>query len=141
MHKIVNLDDQRNKLTITVSGKTFEITRIVHSIIQEYGEYMKISGEYINKVREMSKVVDSKESTAEQIKQAAEQLQEEIAEYSGQKVDMIYKITETILVKNGYEFKKQWWLDNSTISEMETFCVTCIQKDMPEDKKKEKAIM
>lgn len=140
MHKIVNLDDERNKLTITISEKEFEISRIVHSLIVEYGEYMQLSGNYLQETARLQSVVDKKTATTEQIKIAGEMLQKQIVEYSEKKVDAILSMTQKIVEKNGYTYNEQWWLDNVTIPEMEKFCVTCIQKDLPEpgkDKKKE----
>ncbi len=136
MNRIVNFDDNRNKLELVISGEKFIIYRITHNIIAEYGDYMKASGLYMQAVAALTKVIDSKQSTKEEIKEAETALQNEIIRFSELQAKSVFSILEKIMVKNGYEYSNQWWLDNASFKEIENFVLECLNKDAPADKKK-----
>jgi hypothetical protein len=130
MHKIVNLDDERNSVSITVEGKVFEIKRLVLKAKQLYGEYLVMSGEYLNGINEAQKAMESKD--VEEMKRINAKLEKDIEDYAYKKADFIEKLLEVILTKNGYTYDREWWEENTDYQIMEKFIFTALKKDDPE---------
>ena len=130
MHKIVNLDDERNSVSITVEGKVFEIKRLVLKAKQLYGEYLVMSGEYLNGINEAQKAMESKD--VEEMKRINAKLEKDVEEYAYKKADFIEKLLEVILTKNGYTYDREWWEENTDYQIMEQFIFTALKKDDPE---------
>lgn len=123
--KIVNLDDLEKKVEITIGGETFEISRVVLRLREMYGAYIADAGKYLKRIQELDDV--------EKINQLAEI-------YAHEKADKLDAMMEKLLVKNGYEYDKEWWADNvGDYHSMEQFIVTCLNKDVDEDVKKKAA--
>ena len=130
MHKIVNLDDERNSVSITIEGKVFEIKRLVLKAKQLYGEYLVMSGEYLNGINEAQKAMESKD--VEEMKRTNAKLEKDVEEYAYKKADFIEKLLEVILTKNGYTYDREWWEENTDYQIMEQFIFTALKKDDPE---------
>jgi hypothetical protein len=130
MHKIVNLDDERNSVSITVEGKVFEIKRLVLKAKQLYGEYLVMSGEYLNGINEAQKAMESED--IEEMKRINAKLEKDIEDYAYKKADFIEKLLEVILTKNGYTYDREWWEENTDYQIMEQFIFTALKKDDPE---------
>ena len=127
MHKIVNLDDERNSVSITIEGKVFEIKRLVLKAKQLYGEYLVMSGEYLNGINEAQKAMESKD--VEGMKRINAKLEKDVEEYAYKKADFIEKLLEVILTKNGYTYDREWWEENTDYQIMEQFIFTALKKD------------
>jgi hypothetical protein len=127
MHKIVNLDDERNSVAIKVEGKEFVISRIVLKARQLYGEYLKLSGEYLNLIAESQEKANSKD--AKELEEVNAKLELAVEDYAFRKAEYIEELLEIILVKNGYDFDIDWWHDNTDYSVMESFVYQALKKD------------
>lgn len=125
--KIVNLDDQKNTLEITMGGKTWEITRIVLKMRELYGEYFALCSNYLQRLTD--KDVDDEKKL-------------ELAEdYAKDKADYLDLMMTKILSDNGYEYDKDWWAENvADYQTIEQFVVACMSKDQDEDKKKAEGV-
>lgn len=123
--KIINLDDKATTAEITIGGKTFEISRVVLRLREMYGDYVADAGKYLQRIQELDEV--------EEINQLAEI-------YAHEKADKLDAMMEKLLVKNGYEYDKEWWADNvGDYHAMEEFIVACLNKEDDQVKKKEVA--
>lgn len=122
MSRIVNLDDKKNTVSITVGGETFDIARVVLAVHKMYGEYVQQSARFLDKVK------------AGQVTENSGELDE----YVEQKVAYIDKLMDKILSKNGYTYDAEWWAENvEGYQDMESFIVECLRKDTEDSKKKE----
>lgn len=136
MHKIVNLDDERNSITLVVEGKEFIISRIVLKARQIYGEYLKLSGEYLQLV---GKANDLEGKTAEELEKINAELEKAIEDYAIRKAEYLDELLEIILVKNGYDFDLEWWHDNTDYGAIESFVYAALKKDEDGKASKKKA--
>lgn len=134
-HKIVNLDDEANSVSITVAGKTFDIKRIVLKARQLYGEYLVMSGEYLRKVSDANNLEGK---TVAELKAFNAELEKAVEEYAVKKAEILERLLQVILEKNGYEFNFQWWEENSDYSAIEQFIFTALKKDEKESDTKKK---
>lgn len=139
MNKIVNLDDQKNSVTIVTEGKEYTINRIVLKARQMYGEYLIFAGNYLNMIGAINDKV--KTATNDELQAINEQLEKDIESYAYGKAEHLQGMMKIILEKNGYDFDLKWWEENSDYQAMEQFIITAMKKDedAADTKKKELA--
>lgn len=53
-------------------------------------------------------------------------------------LDIIFEVVEAILVANGYEYDKDWWLQHCDYQMLMEFVVNTMHKDIPPTKTKKK---
>lgn len=126
MNKIVNLDDEKNSVTLIVEGREFVISRIVMKARQVYGEYLQDTGKYLQLVAE-AQALDGK--SADELEALNAKLEGAIEDYAKKKAAYIEELLEIILVKNGYEYDPEWWASNADYSAMEAFVYAALKKD------------
>jgi hypothetical protein len=126
MHKIVNLDDEKNSVTLIVEGKEFTINRIVLKARQVYGEYLKLSGEYLKLIAESN---DTEGKSVEELEALNAKLEKAVEDYAFRKAEYLDELLEIILVKNGYDFDIDWWHDNTDYGAIESFVYAALKKD------------
>ena len=138
MHKMINLTDKKNTVTIKVEDQEFLISRITLKARQVYGEYCIAASNYISAVKEAEKVHTM---NADELKRLNDRLEKGIDEFTNKRAEYIETLMKIILEKNGYEFDKEWWFDNADYGDMEAFVVEALRKDEDAgDKKKEQLV-
>ncbi len=138
-NKIVNLDDEKNSVTIIVEGREFTISRIVLKARQLYGEYLIFCGNYLTMIGDMNKKVES--ATKAELETINVKLEKDIEEFAIKKAAHLNGLAKIIMEKNGYDFDLSWWEENADYQVMEQFILTAMKKDeSPVDTKKKEAI-
>lgn len=116
---------------ITVSDREFRISRVVIAARVLYSNHIRKMGELLRRVARLGDDEDSAEAKA---------LAAEAENFASEKLDAYARIIRLILEKNGYEYSREWWEENTDEMDMRAFIEKCLMKDSPEaDKKKEEA--
>lgn len=138
--KIVNLDDEGKGVSITIGGKEFVIYRITLRARQKYGEYLIFCGNHYNKATEINKRLESASETVETLTAMQNEMTSMIESFAIEKANKLDQLLQIILEKNGYEYSREWWEENTDYNKMELFIVSALKKDEAETshpKKKE----
>lgn len=128
-----DLNGRENCVTaiITVSDREFRISRVVIAARVLYSNHIRKMGELLRRVARLGDDEDSAEAKA---------LAKEAENFASEKLDAYARIIRLILEKNGYEYSREWWEENTDEMDMRAFIEKCLMKDSPEaDKKKEEA--
>jgi hypothetical protein len=100
---------------------------------QLYGEYLMMAGSYMSKIGEAQEAV--KGDDVKKLEEINAMMEKAIETYAFQKADFIERMLEVILTKNGYEYNRTWWEENTDYQVMEQFIFQAMKKDDPEDTK------
>jgi len=136
----VDLDKKKESITIKLAEQRFTVKRVVTGVLQLYGEYTREAGEKLEQIGYLQDRMEKfSELSPEEIEKADEELKQivdEVDEFSKGKINRLLEIIELILTKNGYEFDRQWWIENADMTDYQSFINACINKDLPDVKKK-----
>lgn len=127
--KIVNLDDEGKSVSITIGGKEFVISRITLRARQKYGEYLVFCGSHYQKATEINKRLESDRETVETLTAMQNEMTTMIESFAVEKASKIDQLLQIILEKNGYEYSREWWEENTDYNKMELFIVSALKKD------------
>jgi hypothetical protein len=103
----------RNTASVEFQDQVFEI-----KIIPIFAEYL------ISEHDKCDKEFQKKDPT-----------EEEVYAHVQESIDYLLKITEVILLANGYEFNKKWWKENADSRTLVEFIANCKLKDFTPKKK------
>jgi hypothetical protein len=122
----------RSTVEIEIGDKTYKISRVVNGVrirwialLEEWIEYLEKSERLIGLQQEAEK--EEKKEATEQIRT----LTVEIEEWNKQKIERTLECIRLLLEKNGYEFDRQWWLDNCDDMDYRYFIEEAMKKDAP----------
>ena len=140
MDRMVDLNEKsRASVTIELGGKSFKIERVVTGVRQLYGRHVTTAGQLLVKVGQLNERIQAvKSATAEEQKKAEDAVEENTAEvekFASEKLDILLRCIELLLVKNGYEFDRQWWIENGDDKDYQDFIVEAFKKDSAGQKK------
>jgi hypothetical protein len=128
-HKIVNLDDMKKTVEITIGGKVFEIWRITNQMRALYGEYLQFCGKYLIEKGKLDDALANPNIDLETLEGHSITAPQMVIDFALEKSEHIKKMLKIILDKNGHEYKEEWWQDNTDFSGMEAFIVQALKKD------------
>jgi len=135
--RIINLDNSpRTAVTLQIAGESFTIRRIVTGAQQLWSAFVRESAEYLEKIDAYQKAISGKIS-AKEIEQRTEEITREVDDFAESKLDRLLGILELLLVKNGYSFDRQWWIDNAGEEDYREFIISAMLKDQKGAKKNE----
>jgi hypothetical protein len=127
----VRIDEkERPAISIEVAGQTFVIRRVVTGVRQRWGEFMQLQGQALQMVDDLKQKIDKAGGTE------TEALKKEIDSMNGL-AEKIAKARESaeedclqlILEKNGYEFNRNWWIDETDSVDRQSCIIEAINKD------------
>jgi len=136
----VNLDNTpRSTVTLEIAGQSFTIRRVVTGAQQLWTTFVKESMAYLEKIDVYQKVAAETKGQKELAK-LTEDISREIDEFAENKIDRLLDILELLLTKNGYDFDRQWWIENADEADYREFIMKSMMKDQKDGnvKKKEK---
>ncbi|MGD1818000.1 MAG: hypothetical protein ACPKNR_13285 [Pleomorphochaeta sp.] len=121
MEKYIDLNGREKQITATIklSDTTFQIKRVVIAVRVLYSNHLIKMGELFKKVGEIKKD-DQK---------ALKEINISIEEFNKEKEKVYDKILKLLLEKNGYEFNKTWWNENTDELDIRNFIEECLNKD------------
>jgi hypothetical protein len=122
MHNIINLDDAKTSITFKISGKDFEIKRIVLAVRDQW---VIFSGKTAQFQSDIFSLIENGGDTEKHLQNFAEW-----------KASFIDKILGKLLETNGYDYDAEWWADNADYDDIMRFIIGAIQKDTQNDDKK-----
>jgi len=135
--RTINLDNSpRIAVTLQLAGESFTIRRIVTGAQQLWSVFVRESAEYLEKIDVYQKAISGKIS-AKEIEQRTEEITREVDVFAESKLDRLFGILELLLVKNGYSFERQWWIDNAGEEDYREFIISAMLKDQEGIKKNE----
>ena len=142
--KIVNLDDQRKAVDITVGGKTFTIARVTGRVRDSIAQYQlkaidlySQTQEYINTIEKSVDPSLSFEENSKRLRDITEGFQDK--SQAGQSVvnELLHVAIKAILDANNYEVDRDFW-DNLDESLPIEFVKAVQDKDQPSEEVKKK---
>lgn len=127
--RLFDLNDRQKCVTavIRVSDKEFRISRVVTGVRVLYSNMLTEMGEQLKAVGN----IDSKKATQEEIQAALEKADG----FERKRKADIDRCLELILTKNGHEYDRQWWQDNTDEYDVRCFIEACLSKDAKSSKK------
>ena len=135
VERLINLDNTpRKAVTLQIAGSSFTVRRIVTGAQQLWAAFVRESAEYLEKIDAYQKAISGKIS-AEEIAQRTEEITRDVDAFAETKLDRLLGILELLLVKNGYEFDRQWWIDNAGEEDYREFITSAMLKDQEGTKK------
>ena len=117
---------------ISISGMTFRISRVVIAVRTLYSNHLIEMGDMLRKLSALD----------ETDKEGAERLLAESTDFGKRKRDLYERLIRLLLEKNGYDFDKAWWDENTDEMDRRLFIERCLMKDSEapsKNKKKDKA--
>lgn len=131
----------RPVVTIEVGDRRFTIRRVVTGVRQLWGAFVAEYMSYIERVHEYDREVEKLKTSGQadaldEIRRLTEEIEIAVDGFAARKIDAQLRIIELLLTKNGYEFERQWWIENAEEGDYKDFITTAIEKDMPSVKKK-----
>lgn len=145
IESLVNLNvSERPVVTIDVGDRRFSIRRVVTGVRQLWSAFVAEYMAYIERVQEYDRTTRmlrerDKPGAAEEIGKLTDEITAAVDGFAERKIDSQLRIIELLLVKNGYEFDRQWWIENAEESDYKDFIIAAIEKDSPPVKKKTEA--
>jgi len=121
MDKYIDLNGREKSITakIKLSDTTFIIDRVVIAVRVLYSNHLIKMGELFKKVGEIK----------EDDQKALKEINISIEEFNEEKEKVYDKILKLLLEKNGYEFNKTWWNENTDELDIRNFIEECLNKD------------
>ena len=141
MNRVVKLDDRpRAQVTIEIGGKSFKIERVVTGVRQLYGRFLTEAGLMMQKVARVNdRIQQLGSATGEDLDAASSEVEKrtgEIEQFAAGKLDILLRCIELLLEKNGYEFDREWWIENGDETDYQSLIVEALQKDSQPGQKK-----
>jgi len=140
--EVVNLNNAlRPVVTIEVGDRRFTIRRVVTGVRQLWSAFAGEHLSYIERVQEYDRAVKQIEAEGnpdalEQIQKLTDEIEAAVDGFASRKIDAQLRIVELLLIKNGYEFDRQWWIENAEERDYRDFIIAALEKDAPPVKKK-----
>lgn len=130
MDRIYDLNDRQKCVTavLKVSDKEFRISRVVTGVRVLYSNMLSEMGEQLKSVGDL----ETGTATEEEIKIAIAKAEE----YSKKRKADLDSCMDLLLIKNGYEYDRSWWQDNTDEYDVRSFVEACLSKDSNGSKKK-----
>lgn len=136
--RLINLDNSpRAAVTLQIAGESFTVRRVVTGAQQLWAAFVRESAEYLEKIDAYQKAVVGK--SVEEAERLTEEIAREVDGFADSKLDRLLGIIELLLTKNGYQFNRQWWIDNAGEEDYREFITTVMLKDRQNAKKNEGA--
>jgi hypothetical protein len=131
----------RPVVTIEVGDRRFSIRRVVTGVRQLWSAFVVEFMSYIERVYAYDEAVkklraSGKPDAVAEIKRLTDEINSEVDGFSTRKVDALLRIIELLLTKNGYEFEREWWIENAEEADYKDFITTALEKDNHPVKKK-----
>lgn len=132
MERYFDLNGREKCITAVISAgdHSFRISRVVIAVRVLYSNHIKEMGDLLQRLSKL----DAKDADSEE----AQRLSAEAEEFAKRKLDLYSKIISLLLEKNGYEYDREWWEENTDELDMRTFIEKCLTKDAPADGSKKK---
>jgi hypothetical protein len=136
----VDLNQKKESVTLTLGDSRFTIRRVVTGVLQLYGEFARDQGEKLERIGHLQSEQERLEKISpddvtpeelERIDQESQKLVDEVEEFSKTKIDRLLRMIQLLLEKNGYEYDREWWIENADVSDYQNFIAACINKDVP----------
>ncbi len=129
--RLFDLNDRQKCVTavIRVSDKEFRISRVVTGVRVTYSNMLTEMGEQLKSVGE----IDTEKATKEEIQAAIEKADQ----FEKKRKDALDRCMDLLLSKNGYEYDRQWWQDNTDEHDVRSFIEACLSKEAKGSKKKQ----
>jgi mevalonate kinase len=136
----VDLNQKKESVTLTLGDKKFTVRRVVTGVLQLYGEFARDQGEMLERIghlqtdQERLEKISPEEISQEELDEldkTSQELVDEVEEFSKAKIDRLLRMIQLLLEKNGYEYDREWWIENADVSDYQNFIVACINKDVP----------
>lgn len=137
--RTVNLSDKpRAVVTLQLGGRSFRISRVVTGVRRLYGEFLRETGELLQKAADIARRQEAAAGTFADGAATADlvAVSEEIEEAARRRHGDLLRMIELILTRNGYEFDPQWWDENADQADLVAFIVESLNKDAPPGQKK-----
>jgi len=128
--RLFDLNDRQKCVTavIKVSDKEFRISRVVTGVRVTYSNMLTEMGEQLKGVGE----IDTEKATKEEIQTAIEKADR----FEKKRKADLDRCMDLLLTKNGYEYDRQWWQDNTDEYDVRSFIEACLSKEAKGSKKK-----
>ncbi len=129
MERVFDLNgrDQCVTAKITIADQTFKISRVVTAVRVMYANHLKRMGELLKRTGEVSDNPDD---------ESIKMLKDDVDEFQSDRETLYDQLLSLILSRNGYEYDKTWWQNNTDDTDVRAFIETCLSKDAPSVKKK-----
>lgn len=143
--RIINLDNSpRPAVILQIGGKSFSIRRVVTGVRQLWLSFVKDTTELLETLEthnKAQKAVNTKSSQVEQQKvvEEMERFAILVDEFHRNKLERLMRIIELLLIKNGYEFDRKWWIENGDELDYKEFIESVLLREGNTQKKTEKA--
>lgn len=136
--RVVNLDNNpRPAVTVQISGKSFTIRRIVTGVRQLWKIFVKETIELLEILDKVRPVTEANDQKIEQKTEEMTQLAVRIDEFHESKLERLLRILELLLIKNGYDFDREWWIENGSELDYKEFIEAVLLNESAEPKKKD----
>lgn len=139
--RIVNLDNSsRTVVTLQLAGKSFTVRRIVTGAHRLWLAFVQETVTNLERIDAYQKAVANMPNDLEEIQKQTEKITREIDAFAESKLERLLGIIELLLIKNGYAFDREWWIDNAGEEDYREFITQVMLKDQePGTKKNEVA--
>lgn len=136
--RIVNLDNTpRPTIVLEIAGQQFRIRRIVTGVRQLWVGFVKESVEHLERLGEYERFLKKAgEKDKEETERRTAEITKQVDQFAARKIDRLLEIIELMLVKNGYEFDREWWVQNAEEADYREFITNAMLKDQPDASKK-----
>ena len=135
-------------MDITVRDKTFRID-LVNNMAQRLASEIKSLGfqmvEIVQNIQETNEDFTTEAKDMERVERRVlkkkykveiDELSIELKEKEKSIINSLDLMMSELLIHNGYEYDKEWWLHKTSQEDKERFWTSCINKDAKEEKPK-----
>jgi len=140
--RLVNLNvAERPVVTVKVADRSYAIRRVVTGVRQLWSSFVVDQMTCLDHVGQFEKELKEAEAnpteeTVEKVKVLSGTIEAEVDAFYSRKIDTLLRVIELLLVKNGYGFDRQWWIDNAEEADYRDFVVAVLSRDGPPGSKK-----
>lgn len=135
MTMIVIDDKDRPEVELSISGATYRVRRVVNAVRRIYGQYLERAGKEIENLGALQRRLDDGKATQEDVAAATDRVTEVVLE----REEAVMQCIQLILEKNGYEYDRDWWDENTDQYDRQHFVVSALNKDVKPGGGKKKA--
>ena len=107
---------------ITISDKTFRISRVVIAVRTLYSNHISEMGKLLERLAAYDKEKDPDGKEEKRITEEAEA-------FSKEKMALYERCIRLLLEKNGYTYDAAWWDENTDEVDRRSFIEKCLMKD------------
>jgi len=144
LERVVNLDNSpRPAVIVQIADKSFTIRRVVTGVRQLWVSFVKETTELLDTLKkhdEAQKALNAEDKQSEQkFIEEMEQFAITVDEFHHNKLERLLRILELLLTKNGYEFDREWWIENGDELDYKEFIESVLLQEGNTKKKIEEA--